>query len=139
MWERTDHADFGRDGCRVPLPWTEDEPSFGFTSGTPWLPQPEWFADYAASREERDPGSVLHLYRNALRTRRQIDQRTPLAWVDAGRAEVLAFRRGDLVCVTVFDGPPYAVPNDWGDLLLGSGPAVQGTTVPAGHTGWFRG
>ncbi|RNM12437.1 glycoside hydrolase family 13 protein [Nocardioides pocheonensis] len=139
MWERTGHTDFGRDGCRVPLPWTEDGPTFGFTSGTPWLPQPEWFADYAASREERDPGSVLHLYRAALRTRRQIDQGTPLAWVDAGRADVLAFRRGDVVCVTVFDGAPYAVPNDWGDLVLGSGPAVQGTTVPAGHTGWFRG
>jgi alpha-glucosidase len=139
MWVRTDHADFGRDGCRVPLPWTEEGPAFGFTTGKPWLPQPEWFADYAASREEADSGSVLHLYRAALQARRSIDQSTPLAWLDTGRSDVLAFRRGDLTCVTVFDGPPYAVPNDWGDLALGSGPAVQGMTVPADHAGWFRG
>jgi alpha-glucosidase len=138
LWEHSGHADHGRDGCRVPLPWTDDGPSFGFTSGTPWLPQPAWYADYAASREEADPGSVLHLYRSAVRARRTIDQTTPLTWVEADRRGVLAFRRGDLVCVTVFDGPPYAVPVEWGDLVLASGPDAEGTTVPAGRTAWYR-
>jgi alpha-glucosidase len=138
-WERSLHTDHGRDGCRVPLPWRADAPAYGFTAGTPWLPQPDWFADFAADRQDADPGSVLHLYRSALRARREIDQSTPLAWLDTGRADVLAFRRGDLICVTVFDGPAYAVPNDWGDLVLGSGPAVRGATVPADHAGWFRG
>ena len=35
----------GRDGCRVPLPWTDEPPGFGFTSGSPWLPMPgDWQA-----------------------------------------------------------------------------------------------
>ena len=76
--------------------------------------QPAWYADYAASREEADPGSVLHLYRAALRARRTIDQTTPLTWVEVDRRGVLAFRRGDLFCVTVFDVPPYGVPAEWG-------------------------
>jgi alpha-glucosidase len=40
MWARRGHS---RDGCRVPLPWSGDEPPFGFTTADPWLPQPaEW-------------------------------------------------------------------------------------------------
>ena len=30
----------GRDGCRVPIPWTKEPPAFGFTDGEPWLPMP---------------------------------------------------------------------------------------------------
>ena len=29
-----------RDGARIPLPWSAADPSFGFTTGTPWLPMP---------------------------------------------------------------------------------------------------
>ena len=43
---RTGGAVVGRDGCRVPLPWSGDAPPFGFgPSGTPWLPQPAAWAD----------------------------------------------------------------------------------------------
>ncbi|HEX2892650.1 MAG TPA: alpha-amylase family glycosyl hydrolase [Marmoricola sp.] len=138
LWERSGHVDHGRDGSRVPLPWTDAAPTFGFSTGTPWLPQPDWYADFAATREEADPGSVLHRYRAALRARRDIDQSTGLDWLETGRADVLAFSRGDLVCVTTFDGPPYAVPPEWGELVLASGPAGEGTTLPSGHTGWYR-
>ena len=40
IWERSGHTVRGRDGCRVPIPWTVDGPSLGFGSGAPWLPQP---------------------------------------------------------------------------------------------------
>ena len=30
IWERSGHTDRGRDGCRVPLPWSGDAPPFGF-------------------------------------------------------------------------------------------------------------
>ena len=138
MWERSGHADFGRDGCRVPLPWVEDLAGFGFTTGTPWLPQPDWYAEFAASREDGDPTSVLNRYRAALRVRRDIDQATGLTWLDTGRPDVLAFARGDLACVTVFDGSPYDVPAAWGELVLASGPTPAGTALPADVTGWFR-
>ncbi|MBC7403188.1 MAG: glycoside hydrolase family 13 protein, partial [Microbacteriaceae bacterium] len=40
-WFRTNGERYGRDGCRVPIPWEADAPSYGFgTSGKSWLPQP---------------------------------------------------------------------------------------------------
>lgn len=48
-------VDVGRDGCRVPLPWDTDGPSFGFGTAAPHLPQPAWMADHAVSVEEQDP------------------------------------------------------------------------------------
>ena len=33
IWERSGHTRRGRDGCRVPIPWTSDGPSLGFGSG----------------------------------------------------------------------------------------------------------
>ena len=30
IWERSRHTNRGRDGCRVPLPWSGDAPPFGF-------------------------------------------------------------------------------------------------------------
>ena len=35
------HGEDGRDGCRVPQPWEEDLPAYGFTTGEPWLPIPD--------------------------------------------------------------------------------------------------
>ncbi|MET0450113.1 MAG: glycoside hydrolase family 13 protein, partial [Aeromicrobium sp.] len=37
----TDGASKGRDGCRVPVPWEDGDPSFGFgPADAAWLPQP---------------------------------------------------------------------------------------------------
>ena len=138
LWERTGHVDHGRDGSRVPLPW-DDSPHFGFSTATPWLPQPAWFADFTAAREELDPHSVLNRYRAALEARRTLDPSAPLRWVEPVRAGVLAFRRGDVVSVTVFEGAPYTVPAEWGELIAASEPLTESHTVPAGTTGWYRG
>src|SRR5699024_8711471 len=37
----------GRDGCRIPMPWSGNRPPYGFAPDgvAPWLPQPDWFAD----------------------------------------------------------------------------------------------
>ncbi|MDR0365234.1 MAG: glycoside hydrolase family 13 protein, partial [Bifidobacteriaceae bacterium] len=59
----------GRDGARVPLPWTPSGPSFGFGAGPAHLPQPAWFAEYAASTQAGVPGSTLEFYRQALALR----------------------------------------------------------------------
>ncbi|MDL4774904.1 glycoside hydrolase family 13 protein [Actinomadura xylanilytica] len=61
----------GRDGCRVPLPWSGEEPPFGFgTGGTTWLPIPPAWRDRTVAAQDADPDSTLALYRNALRVRR---------------------------------------------------------------------
>ena len=46
----------GRDGCRVPLPWSGTEAPFGFgPAGTPWLPQPASWADLTVAAQDGDP------------------------------------------------------------------------------------
>ncbi|HKF30487.1 MAG TPA: alpha-amylase family glycosyl hydrolase [Candidatus Binataceae bacterium] len=58
----------GRDGCRTPMQWS-DAPGGGFTnSKTPWLPLGDCAAVNVA-RQMDDPGSMLSLYRRAIRVR----------------------------------------------------------------------
>jgi alpha-glucosidase len=137
IWERSGHTEHGRDGCRVPLPWSVGEAGFGFTSGTPWLPQPDWFAPYAVEVEEADQDSVLHFYRRAVAARAALDPEAPLDWVETGREDVLAFRRGDLTCVVVFGETAYDVPEAWGSRLLATA-TVTGRRCPPDSAAWFR-
>jgi alpha-glucosidase len=136
IWDRSHHTEYGRDGCRVPLPWSATAPYFGFSTGRPWLPQPEWFADYALDRQHGGD-SVLTLYRRALHIRRSLDPRARLDWLETGRDDVLAFRRGSVVNITVFDGPPFEVPTDWGLAVLTTRPPV-GRALPSASSGWYR-
>lgn len=60
----------GRDGCRTPLPWT-NEALGGFTeSAQPWLPIAEEQRPLAISEQEWNRHSVLHAYRDFLHVRR---------------------------------------------------------------------
>ena len=47
------HGEDGRDGCRVPQPWEEDLPAYGFTTGEPWLPIPDEYAVVERGRSAR--------------------------------------------------------------------------------------
>src|SRR5690349_21378255 len=108
MHFRSQGVDPGRDGCRVPLPWSGTKSPFGFSSkhstGKPWLPQPAVFAQYTVEAEEKDPNSMLALYKQALAIRKADDALGdgPFEWLDLGSG-ALAFRRGDdFICVTNF-------------------------------------
>ncbi|MEU5879517.1 glycoside hydrolase family 13 protein [Spirillospora sp. NPDC047279] len=64
----------GRDGCRVPIPWSGEAPPFGFGpagGNGSWLPMPEHWRDLTVERQDADPESMLALYRAALRIRRE--------------------------------------------------------------------
>ncbi|WP_240501241.1 DUF3459 domain-containing protein, partial [Streptomyces neyagawaensis] len=104
IWERTGHTVRGRDGCRVPLPWTGDTTPFGFsTSGAPpWLPQPEDWKEYTAEANQADPTSMLQLYRTALRLRRTHPGLTgeEFRWLDSPEGTLL-FERGEGLLCTV--------------------------------------
>lgn len=83
----------GRDGARVPYPWTRAGAAHGFTDGTPWLPM-EGLGGLARDVQAGDPASVLAFYRRVLGFRdrplfRDGDCRT----VTAGDT-VLHLRRG---------------------------------------------
>jgi alpha-glucosidase len=140
---RTGGLDRGRDGCRVPLPWSGRRPPFGFgPAGEPWLPQPAQWADRSVQRQAADPDSMLTLYRSALRLRRElaVPPDAPLTWLDAAE-EVLAFRRPGLACV-VNTGPapaelPAGLPAD--RVLLASGPLEVAGRIPAETAVWYAG
>ena len=126
--------DVGRDGCRVPLPWSSTGPSFGFGSGPAHLPQPGWMAGYAVTEQEDDPGSTLNLYRRALQLRRELLAGEDLTWFETGHPDVLRFaRHGGWQVVTNFG--PTDVPLDGGEVLLSSGPVRHGV-LPAETTVW---
>jgi alpha-glucosidase len=125
----------GRDGCRVPLPWTMDGPSYGFGSQVGHLPQPDWFDRYAVSGQECASDSTLNLYRRALALRGHLFAGTDLAWV-ASEPSVLHFERpGGVRCVTNFGVEPIVLPD--GDVLLSSGRLADGR-LPRDATAWLR-
>ncbi|MEF3121738.1 alpha-amylase family glycosyl hydrolase, partial [Kocuria flava] len=70
-YHRTGDDRIGRDGCRVPLPWTTTGDSLGFSAtGKSWLPQPADWSELSREAQRHDPGSTLSLYRTALALRR---------------------------------------------------------------------
>ncbi|MGA4780407.1 glycoside hydrolase family 13 protein [Cellulosimicrobium sp. AB352] len=73
MHARSGGVDPGRDGCRVPLPWTRGGTSHGFGpdgGAAPWLPQPHGWGELSVEAQTGDETSVLTLYRRVLATRR---------------------------------------------------------------------
>nr|WP_223875243.1 glycoside hydrolase family 13 protein [Nanchangia anserum] len=100
---RSEGTDYGRDGCRVPLPWTTQGPSYGFGDAGAHLPQPPEFATFSVQAQEGDEASSLSFYRRALALRHRHQSAESLEWIDTGHPEVLAFERPNgWACVTNF-------------------------------------
>ncbi|MEU4422882.1 glycoside hydrolase family 13 protein [Actinoplanes sp. NPDC024001] len=141
-FRRSQGADPGRDGCRVPLPWSGAVPSYGFGPGAAaWLPQPPEWAQLTVARQTGDPASMLELYRSALRHRRELPALGDgaLHWLST-EDEVLAFRREPgFTCVLNVGDVPVPLPPevDGARLLLASDPAADPGTLPAASAAWF--
>lgn len=141
IWIRSQGAELGRDGCRVPLPWKSDAHAYGFTSGEaePWLPQPAVFGSLAVDVQDGVAGSTLTLHRAAIAARRaHIREQTLLEWIDLG-PDSLAFLRGDLLCVVALGDGEVSVPQALRPaLVLASNDDVVGATVPPDSAAWYR-
>jgi alpha-glucosidase len=137
MWERTGRRVKGRDGCRVPLPWTTDGPSFGFGDHDAHLPQPDWFKDYAIETQDEHRDSTLNLYRRALRLRRTLLRDNPGATFEwtAGPPEVLQFRIGTWTNVTNFGATAATLPA--GTIVLSSRALASDRRLPPNTTAWI--
>jgi alpha-glucosidase len=134
-WFRTNGERYGRDGCRIPIPWTADGPAYGFSpTGQSWLPQPAEWAQLARAAQAGDPDSTLSLYRRLLAERRARDLGAgTLEWLDGYGDGVVAFRTGDLtVIANVGDG---VVPMPDGTVVAASGPLAAGG-IPVDTTVW---
>ena len=137
---RSSGARKGRDGCRVPLPWSREAPGFGFTSGRPWLPIPDTWATASVEAQEADPGSFLALYRSALALRRANHalRGGSLEWLDSpDDSLVFALTAGDerVVCAVNLGAAALELPD--GDVLLASG-ACAGRRLDPGSAAWIR-
>jgi alpha-glucosidase len=142
MHFRSGRTDPGRDGCRVPLPWTRSGHTFGFSpdgSGAPaWLPQPAaGWGERSVEVQDRDPRSVLALYRAALALRRFEPglRGERFSWSDSTE-DVLAFTRDDVVCVVNLGTAPVPLP-DHHEVLLTS-VDLDGDHLPADAAAWLR-
>ena len=139
-WERSGHTQRGRDGCRVPIPWSGQDSPFGFSprgAANPWLPQPASWREHTVEALDRDPDSILALVplgpprparppgvggRNAALARRT-RRRTPLR------------PRSRLRCVVNISDAPIPMPE--GELMLASGPLTDRGALPTDTAVWL--
>jgi alpha-glucosidase len=136
-WFRSGKTERGRDGERVPMPWSGANAPYGFTTGQPWLPMPTTgWSSLTAEHETSDPHSTLSLYRAALRIRHhEADLRTSaFEWI-AAPSGCLAFRRGGVLVIVNMSATAIACPA--GELMLGSQPLVD-HTLPPDTAAWLR-
>ena len=149
IWLRSEHTIRGRDGCRVPFPWTTD-PATNFGFSTPpgaanvaqsWLPQPSTWGNFAASGQLGDPASVLTLYRTMLDLRaRHLRDPSPanFSWLPS-QPTVIAFRNASIsVIANLGDDPvdlhPYLAT---GRVVLRSNPLPDANDLLPGDAVWI--
>ena len=143
-------ADKGRDGCRVPLPWTKSGSSFGFGDGGAHLPQPKNFGDYSIEVESADPSSPLSIFRKALALRKNLITAEEITWHETGDNSVLHFSRPNgLHCITNFGRNHYNF-DGIGEVIHASGPLAEkgvylvhgvettGNDLPPATTVWVQ-
>jgi alpha-glucosidase len=95
---RTNGEAKGRDGARVPMPWSGQETPFGFSVGKPWLPLPITWKDLTVESQTNDEESSLSLYKSALSQRGKLFVgATDFTW-DVSRLDegVLGFTRSGI-------------------------------------------
>jgi alpha-glucosidase len=144
MWRMSGFTDRGRDGCRVPLPWTNDAAgAFGFSNNSSlkpvdaWLPQsPEW-GEFSVESQVGQTKSTLELYRQALAQRKSdlVFSELGLTWIEVNE-ELLAFARGNHFACYLNFGKPFLLPSD-AKVVLASAPILD-NYLPTDSAAWLR-
>jgi alpha-glucosidase len=141
MWLRSGGVDPGRDGCRIPIPWSGAQPPYGFSADgaeRAWLDQPGDWEPLTVSAESQDPASMLSLYRAGLRLRREApwEGAPAFRWLPTPEG-ALAFGRGErFACIVNFGPDPVELPAG-ADVLIASN-ELEGGAVPQDTTVWLR-
>jgi alpha-glucosidase len=142
----------GRDGCRVPIPWTKAGKTFGFgpeDGKGSWLTQPKHWGELSVEAQQSDPDSMWHLTRSALMLRRTMEVlgSGDMRWRDDltnGDENVIAYERIDangiagLVCVANLSDKAITIPAS--SVLLTSLPEMHlehgHLTLPQDSSAW---
>lgn len=134
---RNHKVDKGRDGCRVPLPWSRTGSSFGFGDGGAHLPQPGWFADKSVEAESGTTGSPLEIFRTALALHKDLVTAEEMQWHETSNPDLLHFSRPNgWHCITNFGSTAVEVPA--GLTLIYSSQPLEGNLIPGATTVWLR-
>lgn len=143
-WERSGHTDVGRDGCRVPIPWSGTAVPFGFSppdaTAAPWLPQPADFSGVTVAAQAADPGSMLALYRAALHLRRThpaLGGGGEPAWRDAPDGVLRFDREPGFSCIVNLSAAPTALPAG-AQILLASAALTAAGELPVDGAAWLQ-
>jgi alpha-glucosidase len=141
-WFRTHGERYGRDGCRVPIPWEAGKPTYGFgpaSSDKSWLPQPADWDEFARDSQDGVPGSTLELYKLALALRSKFDLGTgSVEWLPGYGRDVIAFRNGRVTVIANAGSTPVELPveSHVGDVLLSSELLTE-AALPADTAVWL--
>lgn len=142
---RTEGAELGRDGCRIPLPWDHAAPGCGFSpSGATWLPQPAGWGEYAVDRQLDDPTSTLQFYQHLLALRKHLQLGEATAQISTPTAGVLQLQlttpNGEEVLVVAAISEDYALAAPW-QVEISSAAVTEGdgeVVIPANTCVWAR-
>lgn len=146
VYLRTHGEQKGRDGARVPLPWSGSTPPYGFTEASGvalWLPQPDDWQSLTVERQERDPDSTLMQYREMLRLRHAHPGLTDIDAFEllTPHDGLVGFRRGaGFICLVNTTGEERSTGMS-GTVLLASDRArtpSDGRSVPADAAIWLQ-
>ncbi len=141
IWERSNRTERGRDGCRVPLPWSSDKATnYGFSpssTGAPaWLPQPDNWGVFAAAAQKGNEHSMLHLYQTALRARKSFVDTSALTILHLGE-NLIGYERDGLRCLMNFAHTAVSIADHPGAAILWSSEATPGS-LPANSAVWLQ-
>jgi alpha-glucosidase len=132
VFHRTRGEQKGRDGARVPLPWSGGQPPYGFGGADTWLPQPADWSGRTIAAQTGEPGSTLALYRTLLLLRHAhpgLAAGQPCSVV-VRDGDVLEVRRGaGLVCLVNLGAAPVRV----ADVLPGPTAVLVATDGAVGE------
>ena len=132
----------GRDGCRVPLPWSRGGSDFGFSevddASAPWLPQPPDWGTYSVEAQSGDPASFWNLYRAALSLRRNHPAlgRGTLRWLEDADTDLLCLAREPGFLFAANLGAADVPLPAHREILLTSMP-LSGNSLPPDTAAWL--
>lgn len=137
----TGGADIGRDGCRVPLPWTASEKdNYGFSTDAKvseaHLPQPKGWGSHSVEKLGSDDGSTLAMYRKALALRKQLQGSEDMDWQD-GSDDLLVFDRPGGWRVVLNGGADAVDLPEHSEVLVASA-SLQDGKLPIEAAVWLK-